>query len=161
MRRPATPCCAAAALLVALAATLGSSASAFATTETFTPAKGSEQPFEVPAGVSQIKVTAIGETGEEGCPEVPGGAGAKVTAVITVEAGQMLYVDFSGGGGAAKNCDYGGKGGDASDVRTKSGGSTQTSLESRLVVAGGGGGGGNYGVGGGGNASGSTGEAGV
>jgi hypothetical protein len=137
---------------------LGITASAFAETKTFTPGKGSEQPFEVPAGVTQIKVSSVGGAGApvEGSG-VPGGAGAKVTAVLEVLPGQMLYIDF--GGGAPGSAPFAGAGGGGSDVRTISSAKPK-SLESRLIVAGGGGGGGEYEGGAGGGASGTTGEEG-
>ena len=52
-----------AGLALVVAGMLGITASAFAETKTFTPTKGSEQPFEVPAGVTQIKVTSVGGAG--------------------------------------------------------------------------------------------------
>jgi hypothetical protein len=126
----------------------GFSASAFAESAAYTPGGGSEQQFVVPAGVTQVKVTAIGGAGEGA-----GGSGAKVTATLTVTPGQTLWVDFGGGGGGG----VGGAGGSASDVRTESG-----KLSSRLIVAGGGGGGTGVGSGGkGGSASGESGEAGA
>ena len=146
-------------VLVALAVVevLGTSATAYAATETFTPGGGSEQKFVVPGDVTGIEVIAIGAAGGEGALLAPGGSGAKVTAHLAVEPGQTLLVDFGGGGGGANGA---GGGGGASDVRTIAGGSAPASLASRLVVAGGGGGGSTFGPAGG-NASGPTGEAGA
>ena len=124
-------------VLVALAVVevLGTSATAYAATETFTPGGGSEQKFVVPGDVTGIEVIAIGAAGGEGALLAPGGSGAKVTAHLAVEPGQTLLVDFGGGGGGANGA---GGGGGASDVRTIAGGSALASLASRLVVAGGG-----------------------
>jgi hypothetical protein len=133
-------------LVLVVAWALGFSASAFAESKTFEPGKGSEQEFKVPAGVTQVAVTAVGGAGQEGAACYPegggaGGAGAEVSGVLTVSEGQTLYVDFGGGGkgGAVTECSQPGRsaGGGASDVRTSSG-----LLASRLIVAGGGGGGG-------------------
>ena len=133
-------------LVLVAAAALGFSASAFAESKTFEPGKGSEQEFNVPAGVTQLHVTAIGGAGQPGTACLPGGsgpggAGAKVTATLPVSEGETVYIDFGeGASGGAQHCSLlgpGGDGGGASDVRTVSG-----SLASRLVVAGGGGGGG-------------------
>jgi collagen type VII alpha len=136
------------ALVLVVAGVLGSPASAFAETktETFLAKTASEQEFQVPPGVSQIEVTAVGGAGkpgdlceDEGAPHYyAGGAGAKVTATLAVSEGKALYVDFGGGGtgGAEANC-ASAEGGGASDVRAEQG-----ELKSRLVVAGGGGGGG-------------------
>jgi hypothetical protein len=139
-----------------LSATLGITANASAeTSKTFTPGAGSEQPFEVPAGVTQITVTAVGGAGEGACGFAGApGSGAKVKATLTVTPGEKLYVDFGGGAVGAGNCNGPTAGGGASDVRTEPG-----VLSSRLIVAGGGGGAGPYG-GAGGSASGTTGEAG-
>lgn len=138
-------------LVLAAAGVLGFSESALAESTPFTPKGGTEQEFVVPAGVTHIEVSAVGAAGHAGrscdsANEPPGGAGAKVTAQLTVKPGQKLYVDF-GGGGAGGNESQGcgpvaGAGGDASDVREEPGGSALKSLQSRLVVAGGGGGGG-------------------
>jgi hypothetical protein len=145
-------------------------ASASAETKTFKPEGGSEQAFEVPSGVSQIEVTAIGGAGENACETELGkgfgGSGAKVSATLKVKAGATVYVDFGGGAPQpSHNCGEGGAGGGAADVRTEPGGSAVKSLESRLIVAGGGGGGGAKATtetpgGNGGSATGTTGEAG-
>jgi hypothetical protein len=128
-------------------AVLGFNASAFAQTktETFLATGGPEQSFTVPAGVTQIEVTAVGGAGKPGgvCAGSPhayaGGLGAKVTATLAVSEGKTLFIDFGHGGiGGVETCVQGaGEGGGASDVRTERG-----SLKSRLIVAGGGGGGG-------------------
>jgi len=133
-------------VLLALVAVgvLGFSASAFAETKTevFEASKGSSFEFQVPAGVTQVEVTAIGGAGVAGhaCsnrPVAPGGSGAKVTAVLPVSATKTLSIDFgkgaSGGSGSAA-CAGGGSGGGASTVLNES--------SELLVLAGGGGGGG-------------------
>ncbi len=131
-------------LVLMIAAVLSCSTSAFAETKTFLATEGSERTFPVPAGVTQIQITAVGGAGKPGSVCVathsyPGGAGAKVTATLDVSEGKTLYVDFGGGGiGGVETCVKGaGEGGGASDVRTEQG-----NLKSRLIVAGGGGGGG-------------------
>lgn len=130
-----------------LAATaLASSSSALASAMTFTP--GGEGEYAVPAGVTQVEVTAIGGAGEAGGECLfdgyragsQGGAGAKARARIAVGEAHTLYVRFGGGGsgGPASGCiPGGGAGGDGADVRSE-----PSSLASRLIVAGGGGGGG-------------------
>ena len=132
------------ALVLIVAGVLGLSASAFAATETFKPEGGAEQTLEVPEGVAEVQVTAIGGAGQAGgeCEtggSSAGGSAAKVTALLSVIETKKLYVDFGGGGsgGASIGCGAGGAGGGASDVRTEPG-----TLSSRLIVAGGGGGGG-------------------
>ena len=109
-----------------------------------------QQHFVVPAGVSEIEVTATGGAGSAGgvCEDTvtaaPGGAGAKVTALLHVTPGQKLYVGFSSGGAAGSGyCNVsGGAGGGSSDLREKPASAGTESLRSRLLVAGGGGGGG-------------------
>lgn len=154
-------------LLAALAAAcLGAvlPASAGAATETFLPT-GGEQTFTVPAGVTSIKVIAVGGQGGTGggAPNA-GGFGAVAIANLPVDPGQTLFVNvggngedafgnsggaggFNGGGSSGEPAgDRGGGGGGASDVRTISR-SAGTSLFSRLVVAGGGGGSGGASIG--------------
>ncbi|HXQ00478.1 MAG TPA: glycine-rich protein [Solirubrobacteraceae bacterium] len=120
-------------------------------TETF-PSTGSEQSFTVPAGVSSVRVDAIGAAGEQAFGpfgnDGTGGAGADVVGQLPVSAGEMLYVEvaaggFNGGGNGGEGFEggFGGSGGSASDVRTVPMAEPE-SLESRLLVAGGGGGGG-------------------
>ncbi len=118
-------------------------------TEKFT-ASGLEQAFTVPAGVTSVRVQAIGAAGQEATTNnapheagAPGGAGAEVTGELAVTPGEPLYVEVAGDGlgGAGASGPGGGEGGGASDVRTVSS-TLPESLESRLLVAGGGGGGG-------------------
>jgi hypothetical protein len=137
-------------LLAAGALAAGPSAAATPQTvvETF-PSTGAEQSFTVPAGVTSVRVRAIGGAGQEGFVEspfesaAPGGVGADVYGQLPVTPGETLYVDvaapsFNGGAGGGPG---GGSGGGASDVRTIPSASPG-SLESRLLVAAGGGGGG-------------------
>jgi hypothetical protein len=121
---------------------------------TFDPT-GGEQCYQVPAGVHELLVTAVGGMG--GTATSPGGAGglgAVVGGAVPVTPGETLYVEvgsngtpdgapaFGGGaGGGARSA----SGGGASDIRTISR-LDAGSLGSRLLVAAGGGGGGAPGV---------------
>jgi hypothetical protein len=126
----------------------GSATAASKLTETFV-STGAEQSFVVPAGVTSLRVRAVGGAGETAFSDAPfqapapAGSGAVVAGTLPVTPGQTLYVEvaasgFNGGGLAGPG---GGNGGGASDMRTVSSVS-EGSLESRLLVAGGGGGGG-------------------
>ncbi len=124
---------------------------------------GGEQSFTVPAGVTSIRVRAIGEAGREGRgffrQPAPGGKGAAIAAQLAVTPGEVLYLEVAAPGfnGAGLGGYQAGNGGSASDIRSAAIGA-EGSLESRLVVAGGGGGGGGTWVaahgGGGGDAGG-------
>ncbi len=143
---------AAGALVAALAIGALLASSAFAAskvTETFS-STGAEQSFVVPAGVTSVRVRAVGEAGEAGVADSPfvgaaaGGAGAAVTGSLPVTPGETLYVEVAArgfNGGGVGGFDGGGVGGGASDVRTVSETEAE-SLQSRLLVAAGGGGGG-------------------
>ena len=129
---------------------------------------GAEQQFDVPAGVTDLQVAAVGGAGADLAYQLGmtyGGLGAVVTAGLPVTPGQSLYVEVGGqGNGTAGGFNGGGNGindgqggGGASDVRTCS--MTADSclfgvgtLDSRLLVAAGGGG-----AGGGGDALGGDG----
>lgn len=143
-----------AALLVGAFATLPTTAAASTQTFSFT---GAQQTYTVPAGVTAIHITAVGAAGENSSFDgtinrAKGGVGAEVSGTLSVTPGQTLYVEVGGVGqcnGAGPGGGSAGDGGGASDVRTVSitngGGSlcgtqSQTSLGSRLIVAGGGGG---------------------
>lgn len=80
--------------------------------------------FTVPAGVSELRVVAVGSAGETFWR--PGGAGASVTAVVPVAASSALTVTVGAGAGAPR-------GGGASSIRTGS------DMSTALVVAAGGG----------------------
>jgi len=124
---------------------------------------GTQQTFQIPPGVHQVTVTAIGASGGDGIgggatPGGLGGVGGVAKGTLTVSPGSMLYVEVGGAGGKASDNSHGtggfngggtggtggaggGGGGGASDVRTVSD-TTSATLASRLIVAGGGGGGG-------------------
>jgi len=130
-------------LLLLTGLLLASAASASATTVTFLA--GSQQEFTVPAGVSSVEVRAVGGAGQRGgeCEgnegAGSGGSGAAVVAQVPVTPGNVLLIDFGGGGsGGTGSADClrlnGGAGGDASSVLS--------SVSVPLVTAGGGGGGG-------------------
>lgn len=169
---------AAALLILALVVMPTSSASASTSQDGITSFgyTGLEETFTVPAGVTKLGVVAVGGRGGTGGPYFDGlggagGAGARVTTVIDVSPGQVLFVrvgsngqnaGFNGpaglggfnGGGAGNDGivinggGYSGGGGGATDIRTC--GTSQplcpppatNSLTSRIVVAGAGGAGG-------------------
>ena len=62
---------------------------------------GAEQTYVVPAGVSNVSITAIGGNGGTPPPGggVSGGRGAIVTGIVAVTPGQVLYVHVGGTGG--------------------------------------------------------------
>ncbi len=139
-------------LTSAIAAASASAVPPPTVTETF-PSTGTEQSFTVPAGVSSVRVQAIGAAGETATSthlnehsNAQGGAGADVVGQLPVTAGEVLYVEVADKGfnGAGSGQGSGGAGGDASDVRTVPRGldDSMESLQSRLLVSGGGGGGG-------------------
>lgn len=113
---------------------------------------GEEQSFDVPNGVTEITITAMGASGASDGGSAygvaRGGKGGLIKATIFVKPADELavYVGGSGvdggfnggapGGGNSGSSAPGGYGGGASDVRTGAG-----SLQDRVVVAGGGGGG--------------------
>ena len=140
--------------------------SADADVATFT-ATGSEQPFVVPSGVTSLHVTALGARGGGGTgmngDSGTGGFGAVASAELTVNPGELLYIEVGGNGGSTSTTAAGiggfngggagghataaalggGGGGGASDIRTQPS-NEAGSLASRLVIAGGGGGGGGF-----------------
>ena len=106
-----------------------------------------EQEFKVPAGVTTLRVEAVGSEGGTSADAAKGGVGAVVRGELSVVPGEILYVEVGGqifdGGGESQV----GNGGGASDVRKVSMGSehepgNEASLKSRLLIAAGGGGGG-------------------
>jgi hypothetical protein len=145
-------------------ALLGAAADAARADTTSFAFTGAEQTFRVPAGVTSLRVTAIGGRGGAGLRSVTtgGGFGARVTADLQVSPLQLLYVlvganganaasgvgalgVFNGGGGGgnsgtAQFGSGGGAGGGGTDVRLVSSAAGSASLTSRVVVAGGGGG---------------------
>ena len=127
---------------------------------------GAAQTFTVPAGVTQLTITAFGAQGGAGAGGgLAGGLGGSASARITVTPGEVLTINVggagtSGAGGGAGGFNGGGNagaaignqaggGGGASDVRQ--GG---VALANRVVVAGGGGGSGPLATGGAGGAGG-------
>lgn len=120
---------------------------------------GTEQTWQVPDGVTEVDVFAVGAAGGDGTTVAPGvsrgGKGAVVDADgVDLPVGtDLLFIEVGGrgqgvgnsgstafnGGGSIPISNSSGGGGGASDVRTASRTSTDT-LSSRLVVAGGGGG---------------------
>jgi hypothetical protein len=105
---------------------------------------GKKQRFKVPAGVTEIRVIAIGAEG--------GGStishGGRVSAILPVNAGETLFVRVGGNGTSTAGYNGGGKpgahgfekgnsygGGGASDIREDG-----DALSNRVLVAGGGGG---------------------
>ena len=131
----------------------GSAVASVTATETFVYT-GGEQILAVPAGVTSVRVVAVGGRGGLGYAQGPvGGFGGEATADLSVSAGQVLYVEVGGkggdgwldsgvsafNGGAAGGLGAGGGGGGASDVRALPS-SASGSLGSRLIIAGGGGG---------------------
>ncbi|WP_249012070.1 Ig-like domain repeat protein [Conexibacter sp. DBS9H8] len=110
--------------------------------KTCTYTTAGQNQFTVPAGVTEITVTAVGGAGDGGGPGAAGGRGATVTADLPVSAGTTYYTEVGAAGATA------GAGGTASDVQTCSdiaSGCTDTGIvgsDPRLLVAAGGGGGG-------------------
>jgi len=147
---------------------------AFPTAQTFTSA--GESTFIVPAGVSDVTVTAIGAQGGAGYEGGCYANGAEVTGTLAVTAGETLYVEVGGqggdsdstanpaggsnGGGSGGSGGFAGRaaggGGGASDVRTLPAADGLSPVDSRLLVAGGGGGGGDSYAGCSGGVGGST-----
>ncbi len=134
-----------------------------------------EQCYTVAAGVTELRVIAVGAPGGAGSSNPgkgTGGAGAdgaRVQGVLSVTPGETLYVEVGGPGhageagggesgwnGGGTGTERGGGGGGASDLRTVSCAGacpgSAASLASRLLIAaGGGGGGGAFGFQNGGN----------
>jgi hypothetical protein len=128
-------------------------AAAQAATVTFLPT-GAEQTFQVPPGVTSVRVAAIGGRGGAGnLGAAVGGFGALAQATLAVTPGQILYVEvggngapagvgtggFNGGGSGGVTSSEGGGGGGSSDVRGASR-VAGTSLTVRMITAAGGGG---------------------
>ena len=148
---------------------------------------GSEQTYEIPNGIHQVRLEVWGAQGGQGGPSNMGGRGGYSDGTLEVEPGQILYVHVGGqgggssssaslsgsstggynGGGAGYHGDNGvrGAGGGATHIATASGLlSTLSSNRSAVkIVAGGGGGnlyfdGNSYTAGAGGGLSGVNGE---
>jgi hypothetical protein len=134
--------------------------------------------YVVPPGITQLKVTAVGNAGGSGATDAngtlggPGGAGSRVTAILSVTPGETLSVNVADGyvyppeagsgagagpGGATQEgpVNIGGPGGAASWIwrgtASAVGATCKPAREGLLVVAAGGGGGGgsaSYAIGG-------------
>lgn len=101
-----------------------------------------EQSLVVPAGVTTMRVTAIGGAG--GSSQFTGGLGGKVAADVPVTPGQTLYIRIGVDGGDGTS-----KGGGFSSVSTKSVKTDPVgAMNSRILVAPGGGAAGSAGAGG-------------
>jgi hypothetical protein len=72
---------------------------------------GAEQTFTVPAGVSQVTLTATGASGGGDSFSGSGGFGGVATDTATVTPGQTLYIEVGGQGGSVGNGVTGGAGG--------------------------------------------------
>ncbi|MGY4967404.1 glycine-rich protein [Streptomyces sp. 900105245] len=114
---------------------------------------GARQSFTVPAGVTEVQITAVGAPGGSGW-NAKGGRGARISHSLTgLAAGQLLYIyvgstpraggyltaaegGYNGGGSGDY---YATGGGGASDVRLLPA-DEPGSLQSRVIVAAGGGG---------------------
>ena len=151
-----------------LAAGSASAAATAKVTETFA-STGAEQSFVVPAGVTSVRVRAVGAAGKWPSRAVsskgllPAARAPWWRARCRSRLARSCMWRWPRGasnGGGQLGFEGGGMGGGASDVRTLSESSTET-LQSRLLVAGGGGGGGgtfDEGNGGRGGDAGSPGE---
>ena len=82
----------------ARADTLPSNCAASGTTVTCTYSAGSEGMFTVPAAISSVHVVAVGAGGNTTFAGT-GGAGAQVTADLSVTPGSTLYAEADIGGG--------------------------------------------------------------
>jgi hypothetical protein len=109
-------------------------------------------------GVTSVSVVAVGAAGTTNSNNFAVGAGAQVSANLSVTPLETLYVEVGIGGGAGASLD-GGSGGGESDLRTCSVSASGCPAlggpqDPRLIVAGGGGGAGAFGGGGAGGAGG-------
>ncbi|MER6274481.1 Ig-like domain repeat protein [Streptomyces sp900105755] len=139
------------AVLPAAALVLPTATPAAAAPVTTTFNAGANQPFTVPAGITQLSVTATGAAGQNGPSGGAGGSGATVSGTLNVTPNSTLYVNVDTGGGISNGpipFIPGGAGGGSSDIRTCSSADAGCVLtgvpgtDPRLIVGGGGGGGG-------------------
>ncbi|MFD8773405.1 hypothetical protein [Streptomyces sp. NPDC059916] len=63
---------------------------------------GANQPFTVPAGVTELTITATGAVGQSGLYGGTGGIGADVTATLPVTSGTTLFVNVGTGRGPSR-----------------------------------------------------------
>lgn len=105
--------------------------------------------WTVPAGVTSIRIVALGGGGGGGgnsslvLTGARGGAGAVVTVTRTVTPGQMIWISIGGGGGAGTDTPF--QGGGAYACASAGGGGGSTAVDpgtASQIIAGGGGSGG-------------------
>lgn len=122
---------------------------------------GSQETFIVPPGITSIDVVVVGASGGKGfkrnqMPYGTPGLGGLVSATLSVEPGQILYLNVGGEGGlayentpAVGGYNGGGNGGTKTNNRRKLGGAgggasdiriNGDAFQNRIIVAGGGGG---------------------
>lgn len=109
---------------------------------------GGEQSFIVPAGVTSVRIAAVGGRGSASPddPESVGGAGGAAAAAFAVAPGDVLSVTVAGdastscAAGDDRGCGGFGGGGDSDDGGGGGGASSVGTADGPLVVAGGGGG---------------------
>ena len=120
-------------------------------------ASDSFQTYTVPKGCTKLSIDCVASKGNNG--NATGGKGGRVQCTLTVTPLQTLYIMVGKIPTEARGASY-----NAADIRTNNAGITDnTSLQSRLVVAGGGGSGGigSSSNGNGGNGGGTTGAQGA
>ena len=107
--------------------------------QTFSPS-ANIQTFSVPSTATSITVDCVASKGADYASGANGANGGRVQCRATVTGGSTLYVVVGGVPTQTQNATY-----NASDIRTDNAGITDnTSLSSRIIVAGGGGNGGSY-----------------
>ena len=77
------------------------------------PSLGDEQCYTVPAGVSELSITAVGAEGGTGFGVA--GFGAVVGGQVAVTPGETLYVEVGSNGSTNGGADFGGGGAGGSD----------------------------------------------
>lgn len=141
-------------VLLALAGVFSFHTPAKAVTQTYS-FSGGPQIYVVPEGVSTVSVIVDGAQGATPSGGGTGGSGARVSASISVNPGEVLMLMVGGNGSTNGGWNGGGRGagtgGGASDIRRPAGAFNTSSscayslscgFAERLIVAGGGGGGG-------------------
>lgn len=107
--------------------------------QTFSPS-ANIQTFSVPSTATKISVDCVASKGADYESGSKGANGGRVQCKASVTGGSTLYVVVGGIPTGTQNATY-----NASDIRTDNTGITDnTSLSSRIIVAGGGGSGGSY-----------------
>lgn len=107
--------------------------------QTFSPSADIQE-FSVPATATSITVDCVASKGADYPSGSNGANGGRVQCKMSVTGGSTLYVVVGGVPAGTQTASY-----NASDIRTDNTGITDnTSLNSRLIVAGGGGSGGSY-----------------